>query len=65
MTRRARGIVKTGVMRKFSLRQSLKNGRFDSAIVIGYADSSAPRSGRLVSISATSLDMISGECKRW
>jgi len=58
-------MVNTGVMRKFSLIHCFRNGVDDSAIMIGYAPWPSPRAGKLLSISATHFDKLSGECKRF
>jgi hypothetical protein len=49
----ARGIVKTGVTRKFSFKQFLRYGNELSAAETEYVLSSSCRGGRFESISAT------------
>lgn len=64
-TRLANGIVKTGVMRKFSHTHRRKNGSEASASAAEYVGVFLSNGGSLLSISLTSSVRYFRLCKRW
>ena len=65
VTRRASGIVKTGVMRKFSLTHCRRYGSEASTSANEYAARSSVKGGSWASSSATHFASNSGACSKW